>query len=65
MTTQAKHTRILPTDKRGNVYYGPKTVAHAKDAIRNMDAEPAKVVADLRKAGYSRVATLIAKEYGV
>ena len=60
-----KMTRILPTDKSGNVYYGPKTVAEAKMAIRDMDAAPAKVVADLRKAGYARVAALIAKEYGV
>lgn len=57
-------TRILPTDKRGNVYYGPKTVAAAESLIRDMDASTTNVVRDLRAGGYTRVAAIIAKKYG-
>lgn len=56
-------TTTIPTDKNGEVYYGPKTVAEATDAIRKMDAEPEQVVADLRRAGYSWVANRIAKKF--
>jgi len=60
-----KMTRTLPTDKSGNVYYGPKTVKQGEAAIRDMDADPTKVVADMRKAGYARAASMLAKQYGV
>lgn len=58
-----KMTRILPTDRNGEIYYGPKNVAQAKSAIRDMDAEPAHVVAAMRKAGYDRAANRIAREF--
>lgn len=63
--TKTYATRILPTDKHGNVYYGPKTVAQALAAIREMEAEPSKVVSDLLKAGYTRIAAIVAKTYGI
>jgi hypothetical protein len=60
-----KMTRILPTDKSGTIYYGPKTVAEAEKQIDEMDAPPADVVKMLREHGYTRVASIIAKRYGV
>ncbi len=57
-------TRILPTDKRGNVYYGPKTVAAAQDLIR-AGADAANVVRDMRAAGYTNAAARVAKDNGV
>lgn len=63
--TIMKLMKRLPTNKHGEVYYGPKTVAEAEAAIRDMDAHPEKVVADLRRAGYWRVAAILAKAYRV
>ena len=56
-------TRTLPTNKNNNVYYGPSTYAQASAAIRQGDAEPERVVSDLRKAGYTHLANRIAKNF--
>lgn len=57
------HTRIIPTDKNNNVYYGPTTYTQAADAIRQDDTEPERVVSDLRTAGYTHLANRIAKNF--
>lgn len=72
-------TRQLPTDKNGNVYYGPKTVAQAESQIASIcDAEselPLDVQSDARtlaseiaekmkRAGYTRAASNLLKQYG-
>lgn len=59
-----KMIRTLPTDKHGNVYYGPKTIAEARNLITQMDAPYERVVADLCEGGYKRIAAVIAKEFG-
>lgn len=67
-------TRTLPTDKHGNVYYGPRTVNHAHDYVTdilNNEAETkvADCISDLcqrmESAGYTGIAARIRKAYGV
>lgn len=56
-------TQILPTDKYGAVYYGPKTMREAERQIDD-DGAPAQEVADsLRSAGYTGLADRIQKRY--
>jgi hypothetical protein len=51
-------TRILPTDKYGEVYYGPTTFAEAQELIN--DGAPVNEIYDmLRHAGYTGVANRI------
>jgi len=53
-------TQIIPTDKYGNVYYGPTTFAEAQEQID--DGRPVEEMIDmLRDAGYTGVANRIAK----
>ena len=58
-------TRIIPTDKHGNVYRGPRTAIEAREAIDIDNAEPKKVVDMLDAAGFTGVARRIAREYGL
>lgn len=55
-------TKTLPTDKHGQVYYGPKTYAAAEQQIK--EGRPAQEVADmLDAAGYTGLARRIRAEY--
>ena len=58
-------TRTLPTNKRGEVYYGPQSVAEAVNASRNLGADPEQVVQDMRDNGYTGAAARVAKQFGV
>jgi len=57
-------TKIIPTDKYGSVYYGPRTFGQAVEQIDAGRPWPqvATMVAD---AGYDGVARRIRREYGV
>lgn len=58
------NTQIIPTDKYGNVYYGPTTFAKAEEQIQ--DGRPADETADmLEDAGYIGIARRIRKAYRV
>jgi hypothetical protein len=58
------NTKTLPTDKNGNVYYGPRTMAGAKEQIQ--EGRPAADVANMMEAaGHTGIARRIRKEYGV
>ena len=67
------NTKTLPTDKYGNVYYGPKTLGEAEKALRDMIDEvgiskydAAYYVASMaQKAGYTGVAARVRKAYGI
>ena len=58
-----KTTRILPTDRTGSIYYGPKTVAQAASLSREMDASAALVADMMHKAGYVRAAAAVRKQF--
>lgn len=60
-------TQILPTDKSGRVYYGPKTTKEADEAMEairetgsraDQIAAERKLLSRIRAAGYTRVAAL-------
>ena len=58
-------TKIIPTNKKGEIYYGPRTHAEAIAIIRDNQA-PAQAVHDaLKRGGWTGVAARIAKEYGL
>lgn len=58
-------TRTIPTDKKGNIYYGTQT---AKEAIEHADTLDAKAtlayVAELREHGFSGVANRVLSHCG-
>jgi hypothetical protein len=56
-------TKNLPTDKNGNVYYGPTTFQAAVAQI-NVGREPDRVARMLADAGYAKIAAKITKNYG-
>ncbi len=60
-------TRPLPTDKHGNVYYGPRTFREAKNQIDHMHT--AEEISDcaymIERAGYTGVARRIRRHFGV
>ena len=57
-------TRILPTDKTGKIYYGPRSYAAAAGQIK--DGRPAKEMANMMEgAGYIGIARKIRREYGL
>jgi len=70
-------TKTIPTDKRGNVYYGPRTYAEACETIDRISeslryqyelptAEAARRIASVMdEAGYSRIANRIRREWEV
>jgi hypothetical protein len=62
-----KMIRILPTDKFGKVYYGPKTFAEGEKQIKELNDDhwmsPRVVVDMMREAGYVVVANRLAKKY--
>lgn len=70
-------TTTIPTDKRGNVYYGPRTYAAASEMIEWLanslqyqyempTAEAASRTADIMdSAGYTGIARRIRKEWEV
>jgi hypothetical protein len=51
-----KMNRKLPTNRNGQVYYGPKTMAQALQVIHEMDAPADKVADQMEEAGYKVVA---------
>lgn len=60
-----KMISTLPTDKFGDVYYGPKTFAAAEQCIDD-GARTARDVAEmLDDAGYTGVAARVRREYGI
>ena len=70
-------TKAIPTDKRGNVYYGPRTYAAASETIDEISeslryqyelptTEAARRIASVMDAaGYSGIANRIRKEWEV
>jgi len=69
------NTTLIPTDKNGNVYYGPKTLKQARATIDSMDTTEGvfyddphhndkEVCANLVRAGYVGIARRIAKVGG-
>ena len=56
-------TQNLPTDKFGNIYYGPTTYAAAVKQIEE-GQEPDRVRAIMADAGYKRIAARLHKRYG-
>jgi len=58
-------TKIIPTDKNGNVYYGPTTFADAESRIHDLDLDPAQVANDMEQAGFRRIAARIRKEWEI
>jgi hypothetical protein len=73
-------TKTIPTDKNGNVYYGPKTVAQAEVVVYQIveseselpiEAQTAtsKIVLGLaekmNRAGYAKAASNLRKQYDV
>ena len=58
------NTTPLPTDRNGQIYYGPKTYAEAEAQIR--DGRPASEMADMMEgAGYTGIAARIRREYAI
>jgi hypothetical protein len=55
-------TQTIPTDKRGNVYYGPKTLSEAIDHIY-AGRSAKEVEGMLRKAGYTGVADRVRAKF--
>lgn len=60
-----KMIRIIPTDKYGKIYYGPKTYAQCVAAIQSGDLLPAAAVVDLESAGFIGVARRVRKDFNV
>lgn len=61
-------TQIIPTDKHGNPYWGPRTFAQACELIEmdDQDFSAAQSVSDdLDDAGYTGIARRVRKAYGV
>jgi hypothetical protein len=66
-------TRALPTDRNGNVCYGPRTFAQAESAIDELARQPeittaaaARKIHDrLVEAGFAKVAARVAREYEI
>lgn len=57
-------TRIIPTDRNGNPYYGPKTYAQAQAVLAESDSPLAdEVVKIMNRAGYHGAAQRIANDY--
>jgi hypothetical protein len=57
-----KMVKILPTNKFGQVYYGPKTVKEAECQIQD-GAKPQDVAETLAENGYRGVSQRILKKY--
>lgn len=55
-------TRIIPTDKKGNVYYGPRTIKEAEEQIE-AGADVTKVIQDVKEAGFKGIAARLTKSY--
>lgn len=62
-----KMIRTLPTDKFGNVYYGPKTFKEGKKQIEEFNAQhwmsPRVTIDMMREAGYVNAANRLTKEF--
>lgn len=57
-------THILPTDRNGNIYYGPRTYAQAKEVMSQDDCPLAEeVVKMMWRAGFRMAAQRLANEY--
>jgi hypothetical protein len=73
-------TKMIPTDKNGNVYYGPKTVAQAETEVARIvesesdlpiEAQTATseivlgLAGKMNRAGYAKAASNLRKQYDV
>ena len=61
-------TQIIPTDRHGNVYYGPRTLRQCEVIIEatSLDYQEIRgMVQQLREAGYTGVAARLAKRYRI
>lgn len=60
-------TQIIPTDKNGNIYYGPTSFKQCEALIDEIDSPlTAKQVADMMDAaGYTAVASKVRRAYGI
>ena len=56
-------TKILPTDKNGNTYYGPTTYEAAVAQIEE-GRTPESMASMMSDAGYAVIASKIRSEYG-
>lgn len=66
------NVKTLRTDKHGNIYGGPRTLAQAEQAVRDAQNDHVSHVAAARKvavmvadAGYTGVAARLRKAYGI
>lgn len=58
-------TRTIPTDKKGNIYYGATTAKEALACADDMSArETLAYVARLREHGYPGVANRVLSHFG-
>ena len=62
-------TKSIPTDRHGNVYYGPRTYAEAEEVLQyeteNLRTAAEEVAAMMDRAGFSRAAARVRREYHV
>jgi len=60
-----KTNTILPADRYGNIYYGPRTFKEVKAIVDQDAATPRKMYELLKGAGLAGVAGKIKKYYGL
>ena len=58
-------TQEIPTDRHGNIYYGPTTTREAEELIQTGDVSASEVTERLVTAGYLGVAARVRKIYGL
>lgn len=59
-------TQTLPTNRKNELYYGPKTLAQAKKMITDGDfsnAEIRALISRMAENGYTRAAAAVRREY--
>lgn len=59
-------TQTLPTNRKNELYYGPKTLAEAKRLINGSDLSAAEIrdlIERMQEAGYTRAASAVRREY--
>lgn len=57
------NTKPIPTDKFGNIYYGPRTLKEARDILNNTSITLKEMVDLLTDHGFSGIAARIRKQY--
>lgn len=59
-------TQTLPTNRKNEIHYGPKTLKEAKQLIGSSDlsaVEIRQLISKMKDAGYGRAAAAVRKEY--